>query len=75
MAEAATPSAVTMSTLDAGADPSKASNDKSTAKPTRPDETAFREAEAKLRSQLEAAQKKTVCHAQLSWRETQADPS
>lgn len=60
MADVATPSAVTMSTIDAGADPSPAAESRGSTKPEKPDEAAFRDAESKLKIAFENAQKKTV---------------
>lgn len=60
MADVATPSAVTMSTIDAGADSPQPTESRGSTKPERPDEAAFREAESKMKTAFENAQKKTV---------------
>ena len=60
MADVATPSAITMSTIDAGADSPQPAESKGATKPERPDEAAFKEAESKLKKEFENAQKKTV---------------
>ena len=63
MADVSTPSAIAMSTMDAGAEPSQTASSRPAEKPEKPekpDEAGFREAEGKLKKDFELAQKKTV---------------
>ena len=63
MADVATPSAIAMSTVDAGAEPAQVTASRPAAtKPEKPDEAAFKDKEAKLKKDFELAQKKTVSH-------------
>ena len=58
MADIATPSAATMSTIDAGAEPVGKTQK---AKPEKPDESKYKEDLAKAEKEHAAAQEKVVC--------------
>lgn len=58
MADIATPSAATMSTIDAGAEPSQKSQ---RTKPEKPDEQKYKENLGKAQKEHAAAQERVVC--------------
>lgn len=63
MAELATPSAATISTIDAGSEPSQKTQK---TKPEKPDEQKYRENLGKAQKEHAAAQEKVVCLSKLN---------
>lgn len=59
MADISTPSAATMSTIDAGSEPVAEKSQKT--KPEKPDEQQYKESLAKAEKEYAAAQEKFVC--------------
>ena len=60
MADIATPSAATISTIDAGSEPSQKSQKAKPEKPEKPDEQKYKESLAKAQKEHAAAQEKVV---------------
>ena len=60
MADIATPSAATISTIDAGSEPSQKSQKAKPEKPEKPDEQKYKESLAKAQNEHAAAQEKVV---------------
>lgn len=60
MADIATPSAATISTIDAGSEPSQKSQKAKPEKPEKPDEQKYKESLAKAQKEHVAAQEKVV---------------
>lgn len=71
MADIATPSAATMSTIDAGSEP--APEKASKARPERPDEQQYKESLAKAEKDYAAAQEKFVRASSCAFHTSRAD--
>ena len=74
MADLATPSAATISTIDAGSEPSQKPPKTKSEKPEKPDEKVFRESLAKAQKEHTASQERVVRLSNLNLPVSNHDP-